>query len=300
MSHVSVLVPEVLALLNVQSGSGVLDCTVGNGGHSEAILDVLGNGTLIALDQDRQALARSKVRLEDKAKHAGAALHLVSENFRRLDSALQSVGVEKVDAILMDLGWSSEQVEESGRGFSFLRKEPLLMTLGESTSETGETAEDIVNTATEEELADLIYTYGEEQFSRRIAKGIVEARAEGQISTTDRLVEIILESVPKFYQKRRIHAATKTFQALRIAVNDELSVLRDALPKALSCLNSGGRLVIITFHSLEDRIVKHTFREWVYESKGSLLNKKPILAGPEEIAANRKARSAKLRGFQKA
>lgn len=300
MSHVSVLVPEVLSLLNVQPGSGVLDCTVGNGGHSEAILDHIGKGTLVAMDQDRQALARSKVRLEDKAKHAGAALHLVSENFRRLDRALDSVGVKQVDGILMDLGWSSEQVEESGRGFSFLRKEPLLMTLGVGTSESGETAEDIVNTATEEDLADLIYTYGEEQFSRRIAKGIVEARRVGAITTTDRLVEVIQDSVPKFYQKRRIHAATKTFQALRIAVNDELGVLRDALPKALGCLKSGGRLVIITFHSLEDRIVKHTFREWVYEGKGSLLNKKPILAGAAEMATNRRARSAKVRGFMKA
>jgi 16S rRNA (cytosine1402-N4)-methyltransferase len=300
MSHVSVLVPEVLALLNVTSGSGVLDCTVGNGGHSEAILDQIGNGTLVALDQDRQALARSKVRLEDKAKHAGAALHLVSENFRRLDKVLEKLGIDSVDAILMDLGWSSEQVEESGRGFSFQRKEPLLMTLGEGTSESGETAQDIVNTATEEDLADLIYTYGEEQFSRRIAKGIVEARKEGGITTTDRLVEIIEQSVPKFYQKRRIHAATKTFQALRIAVNDELGVLRDALPKALSSLKSGGRLVIITFHSLEDRIVKHTFREWVYEGKGSLLIKKPIVATADEIARNKRARSAKVRGFIKA
>ncbi len=300
MSHVSVLVPEVLALLNVQAGSGVLDCTVGNGGHSEAILDHIGTGTLVAMDQDRQALARSKVRLEDKAKHAGAALHLVSENFRRLDHALASVGVSAVDGILMDLGWSSEQVEESGRGFSFLRKEPLLMTLGLGTSESGETAEDIVNTASEEDLADLIYTYGEEQFSRRIAKGIVEARRLEAITTTDRLVEVIEASVPKFYQKRRIHAATKTFQALRIAVNDELGVLRDALPKALNALTPGGRLVIITFHSLEDRIVKHVFREWVYEGKGSLLNKKPILAGAAEIATNRRARSAKVRGFMKA
>lgn len=295
MTHVSVLVEETLALLALQEGDVVLDGTLGSAGHGEAILRKIGHGTYIGLDVDQSALARSKERISGFS----ATIHLVRENFRNLDAVLQELGIRQVKKVLLDLGWSTEQFEEGGRGLSFHHDEPLQMTLADTVSENELTAQEIVNTYQEEELADLIYTYGEEQFSRRIAKAIVAARKEKAIETTKELVTIIEGAVPKFYLFRRIHPATKTFQALRIAVNDELEVLREGLRKALEALEAGGRIAVITFHSLEDRIVKHMFLDWAREGKGSVLTKKPIIASSKEIAENKRARSAKLRGFEK-
>lgn len=299
MAHISVLVPQTLALLGLREGDVVLDGTVGSGGHAEKILGRIEHGVFIGLDVDRGAIERSREKLEKKAQEVGARLHLVEENFRNLDRVLEKIGQKNAHAILFDLGWSTEQIEESGRGFSFLSDEPLLMTLGQGAPGNILTARDILNTFSEERLADLIYMYGEEQFSRRIAKGIVERRKDKKFETTRDLVEVIEMTVPMFYLKRRIHAATKTFQALRIAVNDELGALREGLEKAIVALSKGGRLAVITFHSLEDRIVKHAFREWTHAGRGTILTKKPITAGQAEILANRRARSAKLRGFER-
>lgn len=298
MLHIPVLLKETISALNLQPGFAVVDGTLGSGGHAKEILKAITPGTFIGLDVDSEALQRARTAINEE-KLEGNRVHLVQENFRNLRTVLERCKVREVQAVLLDLGWSSDQFEKSGRGFSFNADEPLLMTLGDYHG-TGETAKDVVNTYSAEDLADLIYTLGEEQFSRRIASGIVEARKRKTIESTVDLVRIIEASVPKFYLFRRIHPATKTFQALRIHVNDELNALRDGLLASLAALSGMGRLAVITFHSLEDRIVKQTFREWVYESKGSLITKKPIQASAEEIQRNKRSRSAKVRIFEKA
>ena len=294
--HIPVLLRETIDLMNLREGDTVLDGTLGGGGHAEAIAEKIGEkGILVGLDIDRDAIERSREHLTK----ARSKVHLLEKNYRNLDRALESVGVRGVDAILLDLGWSTDQFEGSGRGFSFGSDEPLLMTLEKDPREDQCTARDIVNEFSEEELKDMLYTLGEEQFSGRIARAIVRARKQRSIETTKDLVRIIEDVVPRFYLFRRIHPATKTFQALRIRVNDELSALREGLGKGLEALKENGRFVVLTFHSLEDRIVKQTFREWMYQGRGTVLTKKPIIAGEEELHVNRRARSAKLRGFQK-
>ncbi len=207
-----------------------------------------------------------------------------------------SMSIGRVDGILFVLGWSGYQIA-APRGFSFTAlDEPLLMTYGES----GETAADIVNTYSEEDLADLIFTYGEEGFARGIARAIVGARAQMRILTTGDLVTAILSGTPSWYHKRKIHPATKTFQALRIATNDELGSLREGLAAALGLLAPGGRLAVITFHSIEDRIVKNILRDAAHDGLGALVPKKPIVPTRAEVVANRRARSAKLRVFERA
>lgn len=300
MSHISVLTQETLKLLNLHEGSRVLDGTLGSGGHAVEIVKKIAGGKYIGLDLDQEAIDRSREKVTAVAEQVGVETHFVLRNFRELDKVLLEKGVQTVDAILLDLGWAIEQFEEGSRGFSYQKDEPLLMTLSQHSGDDHLTASEIVNTYSEEKLADLIYTYGEEQFSRRIAKGIAEERRTRRIVSTFDLVKVIEESVPSFYAKRRIHPATKTFQALRIAVNDELGALREVLEKGHEALEKGGRMAIITFHSLEDRIVKQAFRDWSHKGLGMVLTKKPIIAGSEEIATNRRARSAKLRGFEKA
>jgi 16S rRNA (cytosine1402-N4)-methyltransferase len=293
--HIPVLLAETVELMYLKEGETVVDGTLGSGGHASEIGKRIGKtGVYVGLDVDADALERGR----EKLKENESKIHLVRENFRHLDRALADLNIREVDAVLFDLGWSTDQFETSGRGFSFGSDEPLIMTL-EKDSEEAVTARDIVNSYREDELADLIYTLGEEQFSRRIAGAIVEARKLKSIETTKELVAIIEKAVPKFYLFRRIHPATKTFQALRIKVNDELGALREGLEKGLGALKQGGRFAVITFHSLEDRIVKQTFREWAHEGRGSVLTKKPIVAGAEEIQQNKRARSAKLRGFKK-
>ena len=207
--------------------------------------------------------------------------------------------MKTVDAIIFDLGLSSDQLEISGRGFSFTKDEPLLMTMKESPNDEDLTAKEIVNTWEERNLADIIYGYGEERFSRRIAKAIVEARKENEIKTTFELVKIIEGSVPGSYKRGKIHFATRTFQALRIAVNDELGALEEGLAGGLKILKNEGRMGVISFHSLEDRIVKRFFREMKDEGKIKIINKKPIIAGKEELILNKRSRSAKLRIIEK-
>jgi len=298
--HKTVLLNETIDGLNLKQDSVVLDATFGGGGHSREILKRFPKVKVIALDQDKSVWDGNEKRI---------SFH--NENFRDLDKVLNvspksDLGEapsltwgKKVDGIIFDLGLSSDQLENSGRGFSFLKGEPLLMTMKKNPSEEDLTAGEIVNTWEEKNLADIIYGYGEERFSRRIAKGIVEARAKAEIKTTTDLVKIISDSVPAVYRRARLHFATRTFQALRIAVNDELRSLQTGLEKGFDALKEGGRMSVITFHSLEDRIVKKFYKKMEQEGKATLINKKPILENEENLKKNPRARSAKLRILEK-
>lgn len=292
--HESVLLNECLESLAIKPGDTVVDATIGGAGHFKAIMERLGaEGTLVGIDADVDAIERA-AKVKEHA--SGARVLLANDNFRNLDAILEHEGIETIDKALFDLGWSSFHLS-SGRGFSFRADEPLYMTYG--TPEEGKTAADLVNSATEEELADIIFTYGEERFARGIAKSIVSARHDSPILTTTQLAEAVTNGVPGWYQHRRLHPATKTFQALRIAVNDELGALRAGLSAALARLTPGGRIAVITFHSIEDRIVKGMFKDEAYEATGRLVNKKPIVPSDAEMARNPRSRSAKLRVFER-
>lgn len=295
--HKSVLLNEIVEGLNLEGKQTrvVVDGTFGGGGHSIEVLNRYPTTKIIAIDQDETALAR--VRESFKQHESKISFH--NENFRDLEKVLEKEGVKEVDGIILDLGFSSDQIETSLRGFSFMKDEPLVMTMKANPSREDTSAKDIVNTWSEESLADIIYGYGEERFSRRIARGIVEARLKKPIETTFDLVSIISSSVPSLYRKGRLHCATKTFQALRIAVNDELQTLSRGLEQGLKVLKKGGRMTVISFHSLEDRIVKNFFREAQKRGEAILINKKPILATKEEININNRSRSAKLRILEK-
>ncbi|KKP98067.1 MAG: Ribosomal RNA small subunit methyltransferase H [Candidatus Nomurabacteria bacterium GW2011_GWA1_36_15] len=272
--HKTVLLNETIEGLNLQNKSVVLDATFGGGGHSKAILEKYPNVKIIALDQDKSV---SKSLIDPR-------ISFHNLNFRDLDKVLE----KGVDGIIFDLGLSSDQLENSGRGFSFIKNEPLLMTMKEK---------------------DIIYGYGEERFSRRIAKGIIEARKKNKIETTWDLVKVIENNVPVAYRKGRLHFATKTFQALRIAVNDELRTLQTGLQKGFEILEKGGRISVISFHSLEDRIVKRFYKEKEKKGEAKLIsarnefrsggNKEVILASAEEIKNNPRSRSGKLRILEK-
>ena len=292
--HESVLLNECLETLAIKPGDVVVDATIGGAGHFRAMLERLDEtGTLIGIDADEDAIERAaKV---ERGAHA-PKVHLAHDNFRNLDAVLEHEGIEHIDKALFDLGWSSFHLS-SGRGFSFRADEPLYMTYGNP--EEGKTAADLVNSATEEELADIIFTYGEERFARGIARSIVAARRVSPILTTTELAEAVTNGVPGWYQHRRLHPATKTFQALRIAVNDELGALRAGLTSALARLTPGGRVAVITFHSIEDRIVKGIFREEAYQGTGKLVNKKPLVPSDAEAVRNPRSRSAKLRVFER-
>jgi 16S rRNA (cytosine1402-N4)-methyltransferase len=291
--HISVLLKECIEGLNLKSGALVLDGTFGGGGHSMAMCESVKDLKIIALDQDNDALERGR----EKFKKAPCDISFVHLNFRDMDKA--GVEAESVDGILLDLGLSSDQLENSLRGFSFQKDEPLLMTMKENPSEEILTAGDVVNSWSEANLADIIYGYGEERYARRIAKGIVDARQKKDIKTTFDLVEIIRASVPNSYNKGRIHPATKTFQAIRIAVNDELNTLEVGLKKGFDLLKKEGRIAVITFHSLEDRIVKKFFKAQVELGEGKLLYKKPLGPSVQEVKENPRSRSAKLRILEK-
>ena len=327
--HKTVLLNETIEGLNLQNKSIVLDATFGGGGHSKAILEKYPNVKIIALDQDKSAWDKAK----DKFKGLEKRIFFVNANFRELKNSLPknffetapsetkgqgthtflknslSENLGQIDAIIFDLGLSSDQLENSGRGFSFIKNEPLLMTMKENPLPEDLTATDIVNNWSEKSLANIIYGYGEERFSRRIAKGIIEARKKNKIETTWDLVKVIENSVPAVYRKGRLHFATKTFQALRIAVNDELRTLQTGLQKGFEILEKGGRISVISFHSLEDRIVKRFYKEKEKKGEAKLIparnefrsggNKKVILASAEEIKNNPRSRSGKLRILEK-
>ncbi len=286
------MVREIVEYLAPQKGDIVLDATAGAGGHSEALLSAAPL-RLIALDADAAAAEAVRKRLTP----FGTRATIVETNFSDASQIVESLGVPRITKALFDLGWNRTQLM-SGRGFSFMADEPLVMSYS-SAPASGFTARDIVNTWSEEVLADVLFGYGEERYARRIAKAIVEARRTRPLETTGELVAVISRAVPLPYRHARLHFATKTFQALRIAVNDELRRLERGLRGAWSIIEKGGRIAVISFHSVEDRAVKRIFQEFVARGEGRLITKKPLTASAEERAANPSARSAKLRVIEK-
>ncbi|MDD5050430.1 MAG: 16S rRNA (cytosine(1402)-N(4))-methyltransferase RsmH [Candidatus Pacebacteria bacterium] len=296
MTHTSVLLQESIDGLAITVGDVFLDCTINGGGHSEEVAKRFGQAVqIIGIDMDESALQRAEKRLlVQKAKFL-----LAQDNFRNADKVLEKFGIQQANKILYDLGLSSNQFEDSGRGFSFQKDEPLLMTFKEKPTESDLTVKEILNNWDEENIADVIYGYGGETFSRRIAKGIVEARAVKPIETTGELVEIIKNATPAPYHRRKIHFATKTFQALRITANDEIRALKEGLEKGYSILAPKGRMAVISFHSIEDRIVKQFFKSKEKAEEAILITKKPIVPSREEVVKNPRSRSSKLRILEK-
>lgn len=292
ITHKSVLSQEVTEALSLREGMTVVDGTFGAGGHSLLIAKMIGrSGHLIAFDQDASVFDEAIVReLCEMTEFTP-----VRENFRNMKTALKKLGVKKIDGALFDLGLSSTQLERSGRGFSFQRDEPLIMTF-QSAPDVGDvTASDIVNRWSEESIATILRGFGEERFARSIAKNIVSARQGGPIRTTGELVEVIHHATPSWYRRSRTHFATRTFQAIRMAVNDELGAIEEGVQNAVILLGQNGRIAVVTFHSVEDRAVKTLFRKLVNEGQITLINKKPLIPSKEEVRKNPRARSAKLR-----
>jgi 16S rRNA (cytosine1402-N4)-methyltransferase len=287
MTHVPVMTAEILQHLRPERGGVFVDCTVGLGGHARALLEA-GATRLVGMDRDRDALARAQAVLAPWA----ARVELVHSDYREIDEVLDARRIATVDGALADLGVSSLQFEASGRGFSFQRDEPLDMRMDLS---GGARAADLLARASEQEIADAIFRYGEERFSRRIARALVEARREAPVDTTGRLATIVRRAIPR-RGFARIDPATRTFQALRIWVNRELDGLDRFVEAAAKRLRIGARLAVITFHSLEDRIIKHTLRALERQAAVvKVLTKKPIIPGDDEVERNPRARSAKLR-----
>ena len=291
--HVPVLLDEVMQYLNVRPGCTIADATVGLGGHSAEIARRLGaKGRLICFDRDPEAMELAKARLEEVRTEVGDAMPEVIFEPRAFSEAVDAIEPGSLDGLLADFGVSSLQLDEAHRGFSFRSEGPLDMRMD---TRSGETAGQVVNQEDENELADLIYEFGEERRSRRIARAIVRARP---ISTTAELAQVISAAAPSM-KGDKIHPATRTFQALRIRVNDELGEIRSLLESAPSLLKPGGRLVLISFHSLEDRLVKDAFREAGREGILEVLTKKPAIAAEQEQMRNPRSRSAKLRAAEK-
>lgn len=285
--HIAVLLEEVLTGLNLQSGSIVVDGTLGGGGHSARLLERVGEtGRVIAMDRDPQAVSETLSRIRDPRLMAIAA------NYADLPEVLSSLDIPAVDGILLDLGLSSDQLADRQRGFSYQSDGPLDLRFN---PELGEPASRLVNRLGEKHLADLIYEFGEERFSRRIARKIVEIRRQEKIQTAEQLARIVRSCVPRS-KNHDIHPATRTFQALRIAVNDELKWLKVAMRRLPALLKPGGRIAILSFHSLEDRIVKQSLLE---NEQLNVLTKKPIVASDRERIENPRSRSAKLRVAEK-
>ncbi|MCD5401337.1 16S rRNA (cytosine(1402)-N(4))-methyltransferase RsmH [candidate division NPL-UPA2 bacterium] len=304
--HIPVLLKEVVRLLPCRPGGVYVDCTLGEGGHAEAILEQLGKeGRLIGIDRDGEAIEAAEERL----KKYGSSCCLVRDNFQNLTRLLESLNLRKVDGILFDLGVSSRQLDSPERGFSFRFDTPLDMRLDRRTSLT---ASHLVNNSSREELERILKDFGEERWARRIAKLIVARRKDEPIKTTGQLVGLVEEAIPR--QRGRIHPATRTFQALRIAVNEELEALKEGLEKGIKLLRSGGRIAVISYHSLDDRIVKETFREWFKACRcpprwpvcrcggkkvAVRVTKGAVGPSEEEILANPRSRSARLRVAEK-
>jgi 16S rRNA (cytosine1402-N4)-methyltransferase len=267
---------------------------LGGAGHTSKVCsDFGGKVRIIATDRDNLAIRNA----EEKLSKLGCKADLILSDYRNMDTVLKGLEIEKVDAILLDLGLSSDQLDASGRGFTFRNNEPLRMTFSEDKEKVD--AGVIVNNWGEETIADILYGYSDERYSRRIAKAIVNARLKKPIETTYDLVEIIRNAVPMAYQKGKTHFATKTFQALRIAVNDEITALKEGMNKGWELLNKNGRMAIISFHSVEDREVKIFFKDKAKNREGILINKKPIVPTDTEINENPRSRSAKLRIIEK-
>ena len=291
--HVPVLLDEVLNYLNVRPGGVYVDATLGLAGHSSEIARRLGpKGTLIGFDRDPEAMALAKARLEELSGELGDRMPTIRLIPKAFSEAASEIAPASLDGLLADFGVSSLQLDEAHRGFSFRSDGPLDMRMN---TRTGETAEQVVNQEDENELANLIYEFGEERRSRRIARAIVRARP---ITTTAELARVVSAAAPAM-KGEKIHPATRTFQALRIRVNDELGEIRTLLESAPSLLKPGGRLALISFHSLEDRLVKDAFREAGRNKVYEVLTKKPVIAGEEEESRNPRSRSAKMRVAEK-
>lgn len=296
MTHIPVLKKESIDGLQIKKGDIIIDGTLGGGGHTYEMIKRWGKDIkIIGLDLDIDAKERTLKLIGDTPSD----FTFVNAGFQDIDKVLLDLKIESVDGILLDLGISSFQLEVAGRGFSFLKDEPLLMTMKKDLTKEDLTAKEIVNNWEEESIADIIFGFGEEKYSRKIAKKIVEARKEKEIQTTFDLVKIIKDAVGGYYKGLRIHPATRTFQALRIATNSELSNLDKVLEKGFNCLKRGGHISIISFHSLEDRIVKRAFLKLKEEEKVEIITKKPIVPSNEEIKINSRARSSKLRLLKK-
>ncbi len=298
MKHVPVLIKEVIDGLELKPGDSVVDCTLGDAGHAEEILNTIEPGRLLGIDADPEAVLRAKQYLYN----FGERVEFVRDNFVNLKQIIEKNDFTPINAILFDLGWSSPQFEERRRGFSFYKaSDPLDMRY--SGGSELESAADLVNNWDKDDLAKIFRECGEEKLSREIAEGIVEKRKQGEIEKVSELVEIILQIYREKLNTDKeipwiggLHPATKVFQALRMAVNDELGVLEKVLPQAVDVLAPGGKIAVISFHSGEDRIVKHFFKG---RDDVKVINKKPIIAGEEEIKSNPRARSAKLRIVEK-
>jgi len=293
--HTTVLAQEAIDALNLDTDAVVVDATLGAGGHTAHILTTLNeSGVLLAIDADKRAVEAAREQWGD----TNATTYFVTANFRSLRHTLAEHSIACADAVLADLGWRSEQFSGSDvggqKGFSFMQDEPLLMTFGDPETYPF-TARDIVNEWSAEAIRNVLKGYGEERHARRIADHIVSARNVTPITTSRELAEVVVSAIPRRAHSARIHPATRTFQALRIAVNDELAALEEFLEAALAALCPGGRLAVISFHSLEDRIVKHAFVAAAREGTHTILTKKPITPSPEEIDTNPRARSAKMR-----
>ena len=292
LAHEPVMVAEVLEHLAPGRSGVFVDCTVGSGGHTQALLEG-GASRVIGLDRDREALAEAGTALIPY----GDRVELVHTDYRRLEEVLEARGLTEVDGVLADLGVSSIQLDAPGRGFSFRRDEPLDMRMDAT---TGPTAAEAIGEADERTLADVIYEFGEERYARRIARAIVAARARGPIGTTGRLADVVRRAIPRTGHAR-IDPATRTFQAFRIWVNRELEGLDVFLAVSARRLRPGGRMAVITFHSLEDRIVKHALRalQTAGEVGVTVLTKRPVVPGEAEVERNPRARSAKLRAAER-
>lgn len=284
--HRSVLLEEALFYLAPRSGGLYVDGTLGLGGHTEAILRHSSpDGRVIAFEWDEAAIAKSRVRLQS----FGDRLTIVRRNFAEIATGLAEVGVKQVDGVLIDIGLSSLQLDSGGRGFSFQRDEPLDMRMD---TRRGTTAASLLAISTEEELADIFFYYGDEKQARPIAREVVRSRFHEKILTSGQLAAVVARAIPRRFHPEKIHVATKVFQALRIAVNSELENLARILDDAVPLLRVGARFCVISFHSLEDRLVKRKFRE---QSELEILTSKPIMATPAETAVNPRSRSARLR-----
>lgn len=307
-AHISVLKDEALELLNIRQNCLYVDCTLGAGGHAAEILQRLqGSGHLYGFDQDSMARNIAKKRLQEVADN----FTIIPQNFAHLKNALHTQGIEKVDGILFDIGVSSMQLDQEERGFSYRFDAPLDMRMNR---EQELSAYDVVNTYSHGDLARIFKIYGEEKFAGQIASKIITARNTQPITTTFELIDVIRQAIPMKKQKEK-HPAKKVFQAIRIEVNNEIHVFETALEQAIELLTIGGRLVVITFHSLEDRICKNIFNKYGKKSGPQneleklimneaqlpikLLTKKPLIATPAELAANPRAKSAKLRAIEK-
>lgn len=298
MAHIPVLLEEVIQYLDPKPNENFIDATIGNGGHTQEILDkIKPHGKVLGIDWNENTIMKltKKFKPEIEAKR----LSLICDNFANLGRIVESVQFLGIAGMLFDLGMSSEELEESGLGFSFQKDEPLVMTYSENQGRQGLTAGEVVNNFDEHQLAKIFSEFGQERFAARASRAITARRKIRKIETSKQLAELMLEAMPKNYERGRIHPATRIFQALRIYVNDELGNLEKGLVAGFENTQTGGRIVVIAYHSLEDRIVKRTFRDLVSAGKGKLLTAKPVLAGSEERLRNPRSRSAKLRAIKK-